>query len=424
MERMKKLASVLGLGGLRPSRVWGLSCLTIGLLAPGIADAQTWVGTRTTPALTELVTIDATGEPGWLYGAEDVVGDGLNNFKQQEKSIDIRTGYAATDAQSFWVRVYVSDEAAAGGNVTVFVFVDSDRNTTTGGTAAAMEIDPAFTTDASPGGYDYVVGIRGNGSIAQIWEWMAAQSLYVGTMPTAAQARAEVDQDIDPIQINIAAHGYLQAVIDLTLLDLTQACDANLYLRSVNAAASVTGGDFEVGVVGPCIPADANDDDVPDILVPTVPCTADDQCPSDGICVAGTCAIPEPCMTDADCPPDEVCGPNGYCVEVGGGTCSSPADCGDLICTGGVCGPCTPGGTDCGTGFRCTPSGNCISDPGSTSGGLDPGEVQGGAFTCKASSTTATGASIGGWLLLGLGLAATTLRRIQRRMRRTTTNRN
>jgi hypothetical protein len=421
---MKNLALFLGLRGFRPSRVWGLSCLAVGLVVPAIAQAQTWVGMRTAPALSELVTIDRTGEPGWLYGAEDVAGDGLNNFKQQEKSIDIRTAYAATDMQSFWIRVYVSDEAAVGGNVTVFVFVDSDRNTTTGGTAAAMEINPAFTADTSPGGYDYVLGIRGNGSIDQIWEWQAAQSQFVGTMPTAIQARAEINQDMDPIQINSVAHGYLQGVVDLGLLNLTQACDANLYLRSVNAAASIMGGDFEVGLVGPCVPADANGDDIPDILIATEPCTADDQCPGDGICVAGECFIPEPCMTDADCPPDEICGPDGYCVEVGGGTCTSPADCGDLICSGGVCGPCTPGGTECGAGYVCTPSGNCIPDPGGTSSGaggsgFDPGEVQGGAFTCAASPAAG---NVGGWLLLGLGAAITALRRIQRRIRSTTQN--
>lgn len=52
------------------------------------ARAQTWAEARTTPVLGEIVAIDATGEAGWLYGFEDLAGDG-ETFKQQEKSIDI-----------------------------------------------------------------------------------------------------------------------------------------------------------------------------------------------------------------------------------------------------------------------------------------------------------------------------------------------
>jgi hypothetical protein len=66
------------------------------------AHAQnTWVDNRTTPTLDEIVAVDKTGEPNWLYGFEDLVGDG-ETFAQQEQSIDIRTAYAAADNSRFW----------------------------------------------------------------------------------------------------------------------------------------------------------------------------------------------------------------------------------------------------------------------------------------------------------------------------------
>src|SRR4051794_40659224 len=74
-----------------------------------IAAAATWVNNRTTPRLAEIVAVDAAGEPGWPYGAEDVAGDGAATFSPAEQTIDIRTAYAATDSARFWARVYFSD---------------------------------------------------------------------------------------------------------------------------------------------------------------------------------------------------------------------------------------------------------------------------------------------------------------------------
>jgi hypothetical protein len=395
----------------------GLFFAAVGLTVPGIADAATWVGGRTTPILTELVTIDATGESGWLYGAEDVAGDGIESFKQQEQSIDIRTAYAATDQTRFWVRVYVSELNAVGGNVIIYVFIDADRSTATGGTAAAPEIDAKFTADSSPGGYDHVIGIRGNGSISELWSWDAGQNLFIGTSPPAAQAVAEIDQDVDPIQINDASHGYAQAMVDLALIDLTPACLANVYIRSSNTTAGLGAGDLEVGQVGPCVPADGNTDGVPDIIVPPSGCTSDVQCPANGICVDGKCLVPVPCLTDADCKTDETCSQDDVCVARPGGTCQSNADCGDLVCTGGTCNPCTPSGTECGTGRRCGPSGRCVDDingGGEVVAGIPitPFEdVQGGALTCTAA---ARDSAMWPFVLLGLGLGMARARRKNR----------
>ena len=380
------------------------------LLAPGEAAAQTWVDGRTTPALLEIISIDKTGEPGWLYGAEDVLGDTLESFKQQEQSIDIRTAYAAADMNRFWARIYVSEQNAVGGNVTIFVFLDVDQSAATGGSAAAPEIDPKFTSDASPGGYDYVFGVRGNASITEIWKWDSAQMAYVGAVPPAAQALAESGQDVDPIQINLEAHGYLQGMIDLALLGLTPECKANIYVRSINAAAALGTGDLEVGQVAPCIPADANNDNIPDIVVPVSDCTEDAQCPGDGICVDGTCIFPAPCLADTDCKPDEECAPEGHCLPKPTGPCASSVECGDLVCRGGLCSPCDPDLKECAVGQRCAPTGHCVKDDSvsSGSGGFPPlatGEgVQGGAFNCAVSPEGSRGLTVFGGLAAAVGL--------------------
>lgn len=382
------------------------------LFVPIAASAQTWVDSRTTPILNEIVAVDATGETGWLYGHEDLAGDG-DEFRQQEQSIDIRTVYASTDSARFWVRLYVSDPNAAGGNVTAFVFIDADRSAATGGTAAAPEIHALLTADSSPGGYDYVLQIRGNGTLEEIWEWLDAQSAYQPTNPTAAQVDAEIGQDADPIEINGIDHGYLQGMVDLGLVGLTEACNAMLYVRSVHEATGGD-GDLEVGQVGPCVPADDNNDGVPDPVEPSEGCTDDSQCPGRGICVNGRCVIPQACLTNDDCDPDEECSPEGLCVPLPGGSCTDNADCGDLVCVDGQCVPCTPGGDQCGPGRRCGADGRCVSDSGVGVGGgggawpggipLEPGDqVQGGALTCAASASRSAKQALALFFLALLG---------------------
>jgi hypothetical protein len=396
-----------------------LVLLPAALAFPRAAAAATWVDMRTTPSLTELVTIDATGEQGWLYGAEDIAGDGVDSFKQQEQSIDIRTAYATTDTSRLWVRVYVSELNAIGGNVTVYVFIDADRSTATGGTAAAPEIDAKFTMDSSPGGYDYAIGIRGNGSISGVWTWDGAQSKYIGASPAAGTATAEVGKDIDPIQINSAAHGYAQAMVDLALVGLTPACLANFYIRSSNETAALGKGDLEVGQVAPCIPADQNGDGIPDVIIPEGPCTSDDQCPANGLCIEGKCVIPVPCVDDMDCNTNEQCSQESICVAIPGGMCTANPECGDLVCKGGTCSPCTVGGTDCGAGRRCAPDGRCVIDPDAGGGEVIAGipiapseDVQGGAFTCALGTRGGLPSALG---LLGLGIGLGVARRIGRR---------
>jgi hypothetical protein len=231
--------------------------------------------------------------------------------------------------------------------------------------------------------------------------------------PTATQAAAETGQDGDPIQINGIAHGYLQGIVDLDLVGLTQACNANLFVRSVNTSGAGD-GDLEVGKLAPCVPADSNGDDVPDIVVPPTGCTADNQCPAGGICVNGECIVAIPCLDDADCDPADFCSPDGTCIPDPGAGCTTNADCGDLVCFDGTCSSCTLAPDLCGAGLRCAPTGSCVVDTGTGSGPpLNPGDnVQGGAFSCSASPARTYGGTAA--LLLAAGGLAMARRRSRR----------
>jgi hypothetical protein len=380
------------------------------LLISASALAQTWTGGRTTPSLAEMFAIDATGEPNWIYGFEDLAGDG-ETFQQQEKNIDIRTAYASTSPQQVFVRTYISDTAGPGGNTSVYVFIDSDKNSSTGGTAAATNIDPKFTGDSSPGGYEYVVGLRGNESVLGVWQWDGAAWATVNI--TATQVVAEVGTDTDPIRINENVHGYIQGMIELGLVGLTEACNANLYVRSSNDNASLGAGDLEVGQVGGCVPTDNNNNGIPDpIENPVDNCTNDDQCVGDGICQNGICVLPRPCVDNTDCASGEQCTADGRCVPIPTGSCTTNAECsGGTVCVGGQCGACTQGGSECDQGFVCAPTGRCIEDVGP---GAEFEDVQGGACSCSIPGNSKTG-SLLALALIPLAFAA---RRISRRQAR------
>lgn len=365
----------LGLGTLAALSIAGFT---------SVANAQTWPGGQTGPALGQLFAIDKTGETGWVYGAEDVAGDGLDQFKQQEMSIDIRTAYASTDAQRFWARVYVSDAASPGGNINAYVFIDSDRSASTGGSSAATDIDPKLTSNPT-GGFEFVLGVQGNQTL-QLWEWNGSAWAKKNLDPS--QGTAEAGAILDPIRLNGDVHGYLQGAVDLNQVALTQACEANLYVRTTGAA-SVGAGDLEVGVVGPCIPADGNGNGVPDpVENPPSGCTSDAQCANGGVCLNGKCIFAAACSVPADCQTGYVC-TNGRCVLQPSGTCTTNAECNGAVCTGGQCVACAPGGTECGSGYVCGPDGRCISSSGgggAGGSGVVPGpddEIQGGACACS-----------------------------------------
>ncbi len=354
-------------------------------LTPGIASAQTWAAGQG-PTLPELFAIDKTGETNWIYGAEDLAGDTLAIFQQQEQSIDIRTAYASTDNQRLWVRVYVSDTAAPGANVSMYVFIDSDKTASTGGSAIATPIDPKFTADSSGGGYEYVLGVRGNGQVVGVWEWTDAWTpLNLPPNRTAAEAGTF----LDPIRLGGDNHGYLQGEIDLDSVGLTQACQANLYVRTTNDTTAQGDGDLEVGQIGACVPADANANNVPDVLEkPPQSCSTSAQCPNGGVCVNGTCVLSTACTTAADCGAGYTCD-NGHCVVTPNGTCTTTADCTDgRVCIGGQCSACGSD-ADCGSGYTCGPDGRCLNPQnvgGEGGSGLVIGpddEIRGGACACS-----------------------------------------
>lgn len=390
--------------------------MTLGAIALSAAPAaaQTWTGNRTTPAISELVAIDATGEPSWPFGFEDLAGDGTD-FGQQEQSIDIRTAYAVADGQTFWARTYVSDDNAAGGNIVVFVFIDADDSPLTGGGADATEINALFTNDPTPGGYEFVIEIGGNAMINDIWEWDGAMFAPLALMPND-NADAEAGQDGDPLDLGGLAHGYLQGMVDLNLVGLDSTCDAGLFFRSVNEGGMID-GDLNVATVAPCIPVDADDDGVPDFVVPEEGCTDDDDCPFFGVCVDGECVLPGACLDDGDCDPDEFCNDDGICFPNPGGDCTDDSDCGDLVCDDGTCQPCDLGGDQCGPGRVCTADGRCIDGNAGGAGGgdglgLEPGDnVQGGAFTCAIADVPSSRWAL---VVLGLGLVSLLGRRSMR----------
>lgn len=312
--------------------------------------AATW-NVGSTPHLGQIFALDATGENGWLYGAEDVLGDGLQNFTPAEQSLDLRTAYAATDATQLWTRVYLSSQAQADPTLVTFVFVDADSNAATGGGTNSTTLSPAFTTERSPGGYEYVIGI-GSATLPRVWQWQAPN--WVELTLTAGQGATETGTDIDPIRIGTAAHAYVQSRVDLSVVGLTQACNANLYVRSARASGA---SDLDMTDWTSCVPAKTNG--VPTIVVVSG-CTSDAQCPQNGVCDNGQCVIAPPCATNADCAAGDTCTADGRCVPAGA---------------------CTPGGTQCAAGSRCAPTGACI--PGAATGS---GEVEGGAFHCSVSN--------------------------------------
>lgn len=360
------------------------------------------------PSLREIVAIDATGETAWLWGAEDVAGDGLAVFMPQEQSIDVRTGYATTDATRFWARVYVSEPNGVGGNVIAFVFIDTDQSTSTGGSALAPEINAALASDPSPGGYERVLAIRGNGMLEGVWSWRSGPNNYAQDTIMANQFAGEAGKDLDPIRIGGTTHGYVQGAIDLDLVGLTTVCTANLFIRTVNTAPGQTAQDLDVGAAGSCVPRDDDRDRVPDVLKPPSMCTEDAQCPNHGLCSGGRCFLAEPCAIAAECASGQECSADGRCVVPPGASCANSGECGELVCRDSRCSACLPGTTECGADRKCGPDGRCVAT-GDIPFVLGAGEaVEGGACNCRG---VGRGRSIVGAAFLVLVLVLVRARR-------------
>jgi hypothetical protein len=335
------------------------------LLSPATATAQTWLANRQGPSLSEVLAIDATEEPNWLWGAEDVAGDGPA-YPVTEQAIDARTAYVATDANRFYSRVYFSVASEQPGNVTTFVFIDTDQNPATGGHAASTStaLGATYPTDPSNGGYEYVIKVERTASdqtTGSVWQYNATTQIFEEVTTRTGQIETETGTADDPLRINQLSHGYVQSSVELALVGLTRACSANVFVRTTNQTAGLGTGDLNMGDVGrSCVPQlDANR--VPVVVnPPTTPgCTSNAQCANGGICVNGACIYAQPCTSTPDCPATQAC-LEGRCVLVGGTACSDSSTCNGLLCVAGRCTVCTSDSA-CGTGFVCGPEGRCLA---------------------------------------------------------------
>jgi len=332
-------------------------------LLPKAAVAQTWVANRQGPSLSEILTVDQTGEQNWLWGAEDVAGNGQNEFAVSEQEIDARTAYVATSNTRFYSRVYFSVATAQPGNVSTFVFIDADQNPATGGHASATEFSSSFTTDPSNGGYEYVIRVQRTGNDAtsgSYFRYSAIDQQFLEVTPQDGQLTTETNVFDDPIRVNQLRHGYVQSSVELSLIGLTQACDANIYVRTTAQAPTLGAGDLELGQVGhSCVPAVDTTTNVPVVITPPSGCTSNDECANGGVCANGVCIFTQPCAVNGDCAAAEAC-QQGRCVFVGGTACANSSTCNGLLCENRRCVVCTSNAA-CGAGFLCGPDGRCIA---------------------------------------------------------------
>lgn len=398
------------------------------------ASAQTWASNRQGPELTEIVTIDQTGETGWLWGREDVAGDGLGAFEAGEQAIDGRAVYLTTAENRLWFRLTLSATAAPEGNLVTYLFIDADKKTNTGRTAAAPEIDPVFTTDPTDGGYEYVLAVRGDGSVDGLWELNNGKTAFVEATINTNDLLAEHGLHLDPLRVGQDDRGYVQASVLQSRIGLTSQCSARFFVRATNDNASLGKGDIDIGEAADCIPTDVNNDAVPDVLEPQVECTNSADCAGNAVCWDHRCWLSAVCVVNADCTATETC-VNGQCRATGGDGCNGANDCGELVCQNRQCVACTTD-SNCGTGRVCAPNGRCVAEAtadnlannggaggtggnanngGNAGNGTDNGNggskvvladgerVQGGACACRAAGQTRSKyASL--LTFLGLGL--------------------
>lgn len=382
------------------------------LLVTGVAPAQTWSAARTTPSISELIAVDETGERAWPFGGEDVAGDGAM-FGTAEQSVDVRTVYATTDAARLWVRAYVSAAAVPDSSMRLYVFIDADQDPLTGGSAAAGTIEPAFTSDPTNGGYDYVLGLSATGMVVGFWNYNPPLNDFMPNNGGAMRAEAEFGTDVDPLELGGRVHGYVGGSIELGPVAVTSTCDADLFLRAV----SDVGNDLDIATRVRCIPGDRNDNGLPDDVEDVSACDADEDCPAAGRCISGRCRYTAVCGGDRTCGSGESCR-NGRCVATGGGSCRSNADCDGLVCRNGTCATCDTAGAACESGRACGPDGRCVTgSPGGSDDDpaalVDPDEVvQGGAFTCGLGGERHGPVA---WIVAGVGALA--LRRRRKRAR-------
>jgi OmpA-OmpF porin, OOP family len=402
----------------RAGHALGFCALGLGLSLPlaSNASAATWARDGTTPRLLDLTVVDRSGEPRWLFGREDVAGDGLERFEAAERALDLRSAYVANDAERLWVRAYVASEQEPGTDLRVYVFIDTDDDAATGGAGSSEDIDPALEAERSRGGYDVVLGMQPGTEVGGVWLWSGQRARYEPATLPPLSARAESGVDRDPLRVLGDGHGYVQLSLESRSFGIGPSCSARLLLRSTAGAGA---GDRDVGELAPCVSGDADGDGTRDALEATIEpgCERDSECPAEALCIDQRCVFPAYCSSDADCPDGDACGASDVCRAEGGEACSEAdgACAGGLVCEASTtCRACANDG-ECGDGRRCAASGRCVSGAGDGAASgvvLAPGEqVQGGAGTCAAGPSRAGAASAAAFISLGLLLLGLARRR-------------
>lgn len=379
--------------------------LVLGLCQAAVAQAQTWSLDRQRPSLFEIIAVDATGEVAWSYGEEDLGGDGAQTRSAEETAIDVRSVYADARSDRLWLRAYVASKTALSASTLLFFFIDSDTRSSTGGAASGEQLGVELAADPSAGGYERVLGVRGDGTLIGVFFWDAAKKQWVEQPERPQLAAAEAGVTRDPLRFAGDDHAYLQVDVGLNTAGLDAACGGAIFVRAWYDAPGKRSFGDDVGLgPAPCR-ARLNGFGDPELLG-TASCGSDAACPAQGKCREGICVFGYECRADAACRTGEKCNAE-VCVRVVDRSCSDSANCEGLVCSGGRCIACSNGGAAaCASGRVCSPSGRCLA-PGSAgptvSDAPDGPKVRGGAFTCAAAPAADGGKC---WALVLLAVAA------------------
>lgn len=393
-------------------------------IAPSAA-AQSWSGSGQTPALFHIVAIDGSGERDFAYRREDVAGDGLAMYAEDEAGSDLRSVYADAAPARLWLRAYLASTGAPAATLRAFFFIDQDARETTGGPAQGVELEEALTDDPTRGGYERAVAVSGEGTVLGVFDWNAAMRRWAeNTSYRPPDVSVEAGTDDDPLELASLQHTYLQISLAHSLSGLSQSCGGTLFVRLLNELSPTrTLADDAPDAFACKTGKDGYGDPV--ILQPPDGCSGDAQCPGGGVCREDVCLIVYACTEDSACPSGYRCDANA-CVKVVSGSCDDAADCSGLVCEASRCVACSASGARaCASGRLCAPDGTCrnpdaLGEPsgggnGGGNGGEDvPGKVRGGAFSC---ASAAMRGSARAWLLVLLALPVLAHRRRRRHAR-------
>jgi hypothetical protein len=416
----------------RSAQLAAASLSVIALVASlsSTASAQTWSQQRERPALFEIVAIDETSQPLWIFGSEDIAKDGVGTYAADEAAVDLRSVYADTRSDGLWVRAYVASDVEPLPGAVAFFFLDNDSNAKTGGKAEGDLLFDGWSTDPSPGGYEVAVGMRGDGTALGVFSWDDTKDAWTRQPDKPVLVTLETGKARDPVRLSGDNHGYFQITLDSSVVELGDGCTGPLFVRLWNDATGMRafGDSSDVTICKARLNAYGD----PEILRSNA-CDSDASCPANGKCRERTCVFEYECNKNDDCRADERC-TGSVCVRVVDKSCDAAADCDGLVCASDKCTACSDSGDRaCASGYVCTPGGTCIR-PGATgaagrtgggsgssgSAGAGGERVRGGAFTCAAFAEPTARSRTGSGVIAFVGVAAVWIGRRRRRLRHRT----